>query len=119
MLKMNPVKRGSCTRMSFGKIKEVMDMPNLIEIQKASYNWFIETGLKEVFRDTADITDYTGNWVLSFVDYRMEDKPKYTVRECKERDATYAAPMRVTVRLQNKETALSKSPRFIWVISPL
>ena len=108
MLKMNPVKRGSCTRMSFGKINEVMDMPNLIEIQKASYKWFIETGLKEVFRDMADITDYTGNWVLSFVDYRMDDKPKYTVRECKERDATYAAPMRVTVRLQNKETGIIK-----------
>ena len=94
--------------MSFGKINEVMDMPNLIEIQKSSYKWFIETGLKEVFRDMADITDYTGNWVLSFVDYRMDDKPKYTVRECKERDATYAAPMRVTVRLQNKETGIIK-----------
>ena len=108
MLKTNTVKRGSCERQSFGKINEVMDMPNLIEIQKASYKWFIETGLKEVFRDTADITDYTGNWVLSFVDYRMDDKPKYTVRECKERDATYAAPMRVTVRLQNKETGIIK-----------
>ena len=108
MLKMNPVKRGSCTRMSFGKIKEVMEMPNLIEVQKASYQWFIETGLKEVFRDTADITDYTGNWVLSFIDYRMDDKPKYTVRECKERDTTYAAPMRVRVRLQNKETGIIK-----------
>ncbi|MBQ4603493.1 MAG: DNA-directed RNA polymerase subunit beta, partial [Clostridia bacterium] len=108
MLKVNPVKRGSCTRMSFGKINEVMDMPNLIEIQKSSYQWFIETGLKEVFRDMADITDYTGNWVLSFIDYRMDDKPKYTVRECKERDATYAAPMRVTVRLQNKETGIIK-----------
>ncbi|MBR2731807.1 MAG: DNA-directed RNA polymerase subunit beta [Clostridia bacterium] len=108
MLQVNPVKRGSTTRMSFGKIREVMDMPNLIEVQKASYRWFIETGLKEVFRDTADITDYTGNWVLSFVSYRMDDKPKYTVRECKERDATYAAPMRVTVRLQNKETGVIK-----------
>ncbi len=108
MPRMKPVTRGSNTRMSFGKINEVMDMPNLIEIQKASYQWFIETGLKEVFRDMADITDYTGNWVLSFVDYRMDDKPKYTVRECKERDANYAAPMRVTVRLQNKETGIIK-----------
>ncbi len=108
MLNVNPVKRGRTTRMSFGKINEVMDMPNLIEIQKASYQWFIETGLKEVFRDMADITDYTGNWVLSFIDYRMDDKPKYTVRECKERDTTYAAPMRVTVRLQNKETGIIK-----------
>ena len=94
--------------MSFGKIDEVMDMPNLIEVQKASYNWFIEKGLKEVFRDMADITDYTGNWVLSFIDYRLDDKPKYSVRECKERDANYAAPMRVTVRLQNKETGVIK-----------
>ena len=108
MLNVNPVKRGSRTRMSFGKINEVMDMPNLIEIQKASYQWFLETGLKEVFRDMADITDYTGNWVLSFIDYRMDDKPKYTVRECKERDTTYAAPMRVTVRLTNKETGIIK-----------
>ena len=108
MLKVNPVKRGNRIRQSFGKINEVMDMPNLIEIQKASYKWFIEEGLKEVFRDMADITDYTGNWVLSFVDYRMDDKPKYSVRECKERDTTYAAPMRVTVRLQNKETGIIK-----------
>ena len=108
MLKVKPVTRGSCQRMSFGKIDEVMDMPKLIEVQKASYNWFIEKGLKEVFRDMADITDYTGNWVLSFIDYRLDDKPKYSVRECKERDANYAAPMRVTVRLQNKETGVIK-----------
>ena len=108
MLKVKPVTRGSCQRMSFGKIDEVMDMPNLIEVQKASYNWFIEKGLKEVFRDMADITDYTGNWVLSFIDFRLDDKPKYSVRECKERDANYAAPMRVTVRLQNKETGVIK-----------
>mgnify|MGYP002526419443 FL=1 len=108
MLKVKPVTRGSCQRMSFGKIDEVMDMPNLIEVQKASYNWFIEKGLKEVFRDMADITDYIGNWVLSFIDYRLDDKPKYSVRECKERDANYAAPMRVTVRLQNKETGVIK-----------
>ena len=108
MLKVKPVTRGRCQRMSFGKIDEVMDMPNLIEVQKASYNWFIEKGLKEVFRDMADITDYTGNWVLSFIDYRLDDKPKYSVRECKERDANYAAPMRVTVRLQNKETGVIK-----------
>ena len=104
MLKVKPVTRGSCTRMSFGKINEVMDMPNLIEIQKSSYKWFIEVGLKEAFRDMADITDYSGNLVLSFIDYRMDDKPKYNVRECKERDTTYSAPMRVRVRLQNKTT---------------
>ena len=104
----SPEARGKRTRQSFSKIKEAMDMPNLIEIQKDSYQWFLDTGLKEVFRDIADITDYTGNWVLKFVDYRMDDKPKYTVRECKERDATYAAPMRVRARLRNKETGVVK-----------
>ena len=79
-------------------------MPNLIEIQKNSYQWFLNEGLKEVFRDVADITDYSGNLVLSFVGYRMDDTPKYTVKECKERDVTYAAPLRVTARLLNKET---------------
>ena len=92
------------TRKSFGKIREVMQMPNLIQVQKDSYQWFLDVGLKEVLRDVADITDYTGNLVLSFVDYRMEDKAKYTVRECKECDVSYSAPMRVTARLYNKET---------------
>ena len=108
MTNVSPVARGSRTRMSFGKIKEVMEMPNLIEVQKDSYGWFLNTGLKEVFRDIADITDYTGNWVLKFVDYRMDDKPKYSIRECKERDASYSAPMRVKVRLLNKETGVVK-----------
>ena len=108
MTNVSPVARGSRTRMSFGKIKEVMEMPNLIEVQKDSYKWFLDTGLKEVFRDIADITDYTGNWVLKFVDYRMDDKPKYSIRECKERDASYSAPMRVKVRLLNKETGVVK-----------
>ena len=108
MTNVSPVARGSRTRMSFGKIKEVMEMPNLIEVQKDSYRWFLETGLKEAFRDIADITDYTGNWVLKFVDYRMNDKPKYSIRECKERDASYSAPMRVKARLLNKETGVVK-----------
>ena len=108
MVNVSPVARGSKTRMSFGKIKEVMEMPNLIEIQKDSYQWFLDVGLKEVFRDIADITDYMGNWVLKFVDYRLEDKPKYTIRECKERDTSYSAPMRVTARLLNKETGVVK-----------
>ncbi len=108
MVNVSPVARGSKTRMSFGKIKEVMEMPNLIEIQKDSYQWFLDVGLKEVFRDIADITDYTGNWVLKFIDYRMDDKPKYTIRECKERDTSYSAPMRVKTRLLNKETGVVK-----------
>ena len=104
MVNVKPVKLGNNTRMSFSKINEVMQMPNLIEIQKNSYQWFLDEGLKEVFRDVADITDYSGNLVLSFVGYRMDDTPKYTVKECKERDTTYAAPLRVTARLLNKET---------------
>ncbi len=104
MVNVTNVKLGTNTRKSFGKIKEVMPMPNLIQVQKDSYKWFIETGLKEVLKDMSDITDYSGNLVLSFIDYRMDDKPKYTVKECKERDTTYSAPMRLTVRLYNKET---------------
>ena len=98
-----PVRLGRNTRMTFSKINEVIDMPNLIEIQKDSYKWFVEEGLKEVFRDMADITDYSGNLRLSFVDYRLDETPKYDVTECKARDTTYAAPLRVTARLVNVE----------------
>ncbi|MDD6145748.1 MAG: DNA-directed RNA polymerase subunit beta, partial [Oscillospiraceae bacterium] len=104
MVNTTDVKVGTQTRKSFGKIQEVMPMPNLIQVQKDSYRWFIEKGLREVLKDMAEITDYSGNLVLTFVDYRMDDKPKYSVKECKERDATYAAPMRLTARLYNKET---------------
>ncbi len=104
MVKTTDVKVGTKTRKSYGKIQEVMQMPNLIQVQKDSYKWFLEKGLKEALKDMAEITDYTGNLVLTFVDYRMDDKPKYSVKECKERDATYAAPMRLTARLYNKET---------------
>ena len=99
-----PVKYGKNERMTFSKINEVIDMPNLIEIQKDSYEWFLKEGLREVFDDMSSITDYTGNLVLDFIDYRLDDKPKYTVTECKERDATYAAPLKVLARLQNVET---------------
>ncbi|MBR3553058.1 MAG: DNA-directed RNA polymerase subunit beta [Clostridia bacterium] len=104
MVNVTEVKLGTTTRKSFGKIEEVMPMPNLIQVQKDSYQWFLDVGLKEVLRDVADITDYSGNLVLSFVDYRMEKKAKYSVRECKERDVSYSAPMRVTARLYNRET---------------
>ncbi|MBO4692851.1 MAG: DNA-directed RNA polymerase subunit beta [Clostridia bacterium] len=90
--------------MTFSKINEVIDMPNLIEVQKDSYNWFVNEGLKEVFEDMSAITDYSGNLVLSFVDYRIDEQPKYDVAECKARDTTYAAPLRVTARLTNNET---------------
>ncbi len=104
MANVKPVKLGKNTRMSFAGINEVMQMPNLIEVQKNSYKWFLDVGLREVFRDIDEITDYTGNLVLTFIDYRMDEKPKYSVAECKERDATYAAPLRVLARLYNKET---------------
>ncbi|URN86222.1 DNA-directed RNA polymerase subunit beta [Acetobacterium wieringae] len=100
---LHPEKDGLRTRQSFSKIKEVIEMPNLIEVQKDSYNWFIEKGLKEVFDDIDKIEDYTGNLVLEFVDYSIEGKPKYSVEECKERDQTYFIPLKVTVRLINKE----------------
>ncbi len=99
-----PVQLGNNTRMTFSKINEVIDTPNLIEIQKDSYNWFITEGLKEVFNDMSSITDYSGNLVLSFIDYRIDEQPKYDVTECKARDTTYAAPLRVTARLLNNET---------------
>lgn len=104
MVNVKPVQLGKTTRMSFSKIDEVLEMPNLIEVQKNSYKWFLEKGLKEVFRDISTIEDYTGNLVLDFVDYRLSDEPKYTIKECKERDVTYAAPMYVTARLFNNET---------------
>ena len=100
----HPVKLGKNTRMSYGKIREVIDMPNLIEIQKNSYNWFLEEGIKEVFHDVSPIADYAGNLILEFVDCRIDMNPKYDIEECKERDATYAAPLRVKVRLINKDT---------------
>ena len=95
---------GKTLRKSFARSEEIQDMPNLLEIQKKSYNWFLETGLREVFQDTAAVTDYSGNLELSFVDYSMDEKPKYTEEECKARDATYAAPLKVSVRLRNMET---------------
>lgn len=101
----HPVQVGKRTRMSFSKIKEVADMPNLIEVQLDSYQWFLDEGLQEVFDDINPIADYTGNLVLEFVGYKLDmDNIKYSVEECKERDATYAAPLKVKVRLLNKET---------------
>ena len=95
---------GKTLRKSFARYEEIQDMPNLLEIQKKSYKWFLETGLREVFRDTDAVTDYSGKLELSFVDYSMDEKPKYNEEECKARDATYAAPLKVSVRLRNLET---------------
>ena len=95
---------GKTKRKSFARYQEILDMPNLLEVQKNSYQWFLDTGLREVFRDVEAITDYAGNLELSFIDYSMDEKPKYSEEECKARDATYAAPLKVSVRLRNKET---------------
>lgn len=100
----HPVTIGKRERMSFSKIKEIADVPNLIEIQVDSYEWFLKEGLKEVFTDISPIEDYTGNLILEFVDYSLDEKPKYDIEECKERDTTYCAPLKVKVRLINKET---------------
>ena len=99
-----PIKVGKKERMTFSKINEVGKMPNLIEIQTKSYNWFIEEGLREVFEDISPIRDYADNLILEFIDYSLNDPPKYEQEECKERDVTYAAPLKVRVRLVNKET---------------
>ena len=95
---------GKTLRKSYAKTDEIQEMPNLLEVQKHSYNWFLETGLREVFSDVAAITDHTGSLELTFIDYNMNENPKYSVEECKARDATYAAPIKVSVRLRNKET---------------
>ena len=95
---------GKTLRKSFARHEEILDMPNLLEVQKNSYQWFLDTGLREVFKDVASISDYAGNLELSFIDYSMDEPPKYSVEECKARDATYAAPIKVRVRLRNKET---------------
>ncbi len=104
MVNVKQVNLGRNTRMSFSKINEVQEMPNLIEIQKDSYQWFLDEGIKEVFKDISSITDSNGKLVLSFVDYRIDENPKYTIEECKERDVTYAAPLRVKAQLKNNET---------------
>ena len=103
--RIRPITNGKSSRMSYSRQKEVLEMPNLIEVQKDSYQWFLDAGLKEVFDDISPIADYSGHLSLEFVDFTLcEDDVKYTIEECKERDATYAAPLKVKVRLYNKET---------------
>ncbi|HAV00364.1 MAG TPA: DNA-directed RNA polymerase subunit beta, partial [Lachnospiraceae bacterium] len=102
--RIRPIAAGRNTRMSFSRQKEVLQIPNLIEVQKNSYRWFLEEGLKEVFDDISPITDYNGHLSMEFVDFKLcEDDVKYSIEECKDRDATYAAPLKVNVRLYNKE----------------
>ena len=104
MANVKPIKFGKTTRMSFSKIEEAIDMPNLIEIQKNSYEWFVKKGLKEVFDEASYILDSSGSLVLEFVGYRFDDEPKYSIMECKERDASFAVPLRVMARLKNLNT---------------
>ena len=100
----HPVETEKRVRMSYSRIEEVLDMPNLIEIQKKSYEWFLDEGIKEVFNDISPIADYTETLVLEFVSYRLEDEPKYSVAESKERDVSYSAPLKARVRLINRDT---------------
>ena len=104
MVNTKPVKLGKNIRQSFAHIDEVAEMPNLIEVQKNSYQWFLDEGLRAVFKDISSITDYQGNLQLDFIDFTLDDKPKYPLLECKERDVNYAAPLRVRARLINKVT---------------
>jgi len=115
----HPVQLGKSTRMSYSKINEVLEMPNLIEIQKNSYQWFLDEGLREVLRDVSPITDYTGNLVMEFIDYSLDENIKYSVEECKERDTTYSAPLKVRVRLINKETGEVKEQEIFMGDFPL
>ena len=102
--RIRPITNGKGFRMSYSRRKEVLEMPNLIEVQKDSYQWFLDEGLKEVFDDISPIEDYAGKLSLEFVDFKLcEDDAKYSIEECVERDATYAAPLKVKVRLHNKE----------------
>ncbi|MCI8341753.1 MAG: DNA-directed RNA polymerase subunit beta [Firmicutes bacterium] len=101
--RIHSVKQGDGVRKSYSRINEVLDMPNLIEVQKVSYDWFLKEGLKEAFEDISPITDFSGNLVLEFTDFSLDSEPKYSIEECKERDATYAAPLKIKARLNNRE----------------
>ena len=98
------VRNGKAVRQSFSKIKEVIDMPDLIDIQKQSYEWFLKSGLRDVLSDASPIADFSGNLFLEFVDYRLEDETKYSIEEAKERNTTYSSRLQVQVRLINRET---------------
>ena len=110
---------GKTLRKNFARHEEIMEMPNLLALQKKSYQWFLDTGLREVFSDVASISNYAGNLELSFIDYKMDEAPKYDVLECKARDATYAAPLKVSVRLYNKETGEIKEQEIFMGDFPL
>ena len=109
-----PQQVGKNVRMSFSKTDEVLEIPNLLEIQKKSYQWFLDRGIMEVLEDVSPITDFSGNLIIEFVGYSLDSAPKYPVEECKERVVTYAAPLKVDVRLSNKATGeVKQSPIFM------
>ena len=116
---LKPQKLGKTTRLSFSKINEALEMPNLIEVQKKSFEWFCKEGMMEVLRDVSPINDYSGNLSIEFVDFSIDPTPKYSVEECKERDATYEAPLKVLVRLANKETGEIKEDQIYMGNFPL
>ncbi|MBE7051271.1 MAG: DNA-directed RNA polymerase subunit beta [Ruminococcaceae bacterium] len=115
----HPIKLGKNERMSYSKIDEVLEMPNLIEVQKNSYQWFIDKGLKEVLEDVSPICDFSGNLILEFDDYYLDENPKYSIEECKARDATYSKPLKIKVRLINKETGEVKEQEIFMGEFPL
>ena len=118
-MQVKDVNYGKTVRKSYAKYQEILQMPNLLKIQKDSYDWFLREGLHEVFHDVAAISDYTGNLELSFLDYSLDEKPKYTIEECKERDATYAKPIKVRVRLLNKQSGEIKDQEIFMGDFPL
>ncbi len=118
-MQLKPLKLGKTTRLTFSKINEALDMPNLIEVQKKSFEWFCRDGMMEVLHDVSPINDYSGNLSIEFVDFTIENTPKYSVEQCKERDATYEAPLKVLVRLANKETGEVKQDQIYMGNFPL
>ena len=116
-MRIKPQQLGKNIRMSYANVKDIIDMPDLLEVQKKSYGWLIEKGIGEVLSDVSPIVDYSGNLVIEFVDFSIDATPKYSIEECKERDANYAAPLRVTVRLTNKSTGEVKQQDLLWEIS--
>lgn len=114
-VKVHKVKYGNTERYSFSKIKDVLDIPYLIEVQKNSYKSFLEHGIKDVLDEYSPIRDFSGRMELSFIDYRLDGEPKYSVRECKNRDATYAVPLKVKARLTNLETGVIEEPEEIFM----
>jgi DNA-directed RNA polymerase subunit beta len=115
----HPIKLGKNERMCYSKTEQIVEMPNLIEVQKNSYQWFIDKGLKEVLKDVSPIRDFSGNLELEFLDYYLEEEPKYSIEECKSRDATYSKPLKIKVRLRNTETMEEKDQEIFMGDFPL